>query len=118
MPLAQDTPGSPTKVFIMSINSKALALLTAVALGAGLVACERAGENRSASSQDSTSPMDQAPRQGYTGPSTTTPPSTPPSSSSPSGTMGSDTPQSPSQMDRDQTKQPGSDTTPGQTMQR
>ena len=62
----------------MGIDHKALALLTAAILSTGLVACQRAGEDKTASSQNSSAPMSQAPsqapKQGYTGPAT---PSTP-----------------------------------------
>lgn len=66
------------EAFIMTIGRKTLALLTAAVFGTGLVACQRGAEDKSASSQDSSS-MNQAPRQGYTGPanpSTSSPPST------------------------------------------
>jgi hypothetical protein len=66
-------------VFIMSISRKTLALLTAAILGTGLVACQRGGQDKSASSQDQ---MNQAPKQGYTGPAS-------PSTSSPSTAPGS-----------------------------
>jgi hypothetical protein len=64
---------------IMTINSKTLALLAAAVIGTSLAACHRGGEDKSASNQD----MNQAPKQGYTGPAS-------PSTSPPSST-GSDT---------------------------
>ncbi|MDD5248901.1 MAG: hypothetical protein PHY45_07945 [Rhodocyclaceae bacterium] len=57
----------------MGIDHKALALLTAAILGSGLIACQRAGEEQTARNQDSSTPMNQAPKQGYTGPATSAP---------------------------------------------
>ena len=55
----------------MRIDNKALALLTAAVVGAGLSACQNTGENQSVE-QAVPAPMseapDQAPRQGFTGP--------------------------------------------------
>lgn len=59
----------------MAINRKTWALLTAAIIGSGLVACQRGGQDKSASSQDT----NQAPKQGYTGPAS--PSTSPPSSS-------------------------------------
>lgn len=66
----------------MVVNRKMLALLTAAIVGTGLAACQRSGD-QSASSQDSSS-MNQAPKQGYTGPAN--PSTSPPSSSDSSST--------------------------------
>jgi hypothetical protein len=85
----------------MAINRKVLVLLTAGFIGSSLAACHRGEQDKSASSQDS-APMNQAPKQGYTGPanpSTTPPPSSPgAASSSPSdnqmGSPGSTNPSS------------------------
>jgi hypothetical protein len=71
---------------MMTINRKMLALVGAAVLGTGLVACQRGGEDKSASSQDSSS-MNQAPKQGYTGPGS--PSMSPPPSSSTGSSTGS-----------------------------
>lgn len=74
------------------INSKTLALLAAAVIGTSLAACNRGGGDKSASNQDS-SPMNQAPKQGYTGPAT--PSTSPPSSSdNQTGSPGSTNPSS------------------------
>jgi len=84
----------------MRMDNKALALLTAAILSTGLIACERAGEDKSASSQGSSAPMGQAPseapKQGYTGPATP---------SAPAGTAGEEKSGQPAE----QTGSPSSD---------
>lgn len=95
----------------MMINRKMVALFTAAIVGAGLAACQRAGEDKSASSQDS--PMNQAPKQGYTGPAspTTSPPYSSGGMAAPAPGMSA--PQG-AASGEDQTGSPGS-TTPGTT---
>lgn len=66
----------------MTISRKMLALLAAAALGTGLAACQREAEDRSVTGE--APPMDQAPRQGYTGPGS---PSASPPGSEPGGAM-------------------------------
>lgn len=61
----------------MRIDNKLLALLAVAVFGGGLTACQSEVEEQKTAGtqgQDPTAPMNQAPRQGFTGPATITPP--------------------------------------------